>query len=113
MYANKITNSMQKTIEETERRREIQKKFNKENGLKPKPLIKSTESDFMQNLNPYKIKKVDTKPLINLSSLEELKKMIKNTKRQMNKMAKNLNFIEAARLRDEIKELEKYLQKKK
>ncbi len=112
MYANKITNSMQKTIEETERRREIQKKFNKENGLKPKPLIKSTESDFMQNLNPYKNKKVDTKPLIKLSSLEDLEKMIKNTKRQMNKMAKNLNFIEAARLRDELKELEKYLQKK-
>ena len=112
MYANKITNSMQKTIEETERRREIQKKFNKENGLKPKPLIKSTESDFMQNLNPYKIKKVDTKPLLNLLSLEQLEKMIKDTKRQMNKMAKHLNFIEAARLRDELKELEKIYNKR-
>ena len=113
MYADKITNSMKKTIEETERRREKQKKFNKENGLKPKPLIKSKESDFMQKLNPYKIKKADTKSMIHLSSVEQLEKMIKNTKRQMKKMAKKLNFIEAARLRDELKELEKNLQKKK
>ena len=112
MYANRITNSMKKTIEETERRRKIQKKFNKENGLKPKPL-KSKESDLMQKLNPYKAKKTDTKPQIDLSSLEQLEKMIKHTKRQMKKMAKNLNFIEAARLRDELKELEKNLQKKK
>ena len=60
-----------------------------------------------------KIKKVDTKPLLNLLSLEQLEKMIKDTKRQMNKMAKHLNFIEAARLRDELKELEKNLQQKK
>ena len=112
MYGDKITNSMRTTIEETERRRKKQEKFNKENGLKPKPLLRKEENNLIQELNPYKRITTENKPFIDMSSAKQLQKIIKHTKRQMEKMAKNLNFIEAARLRDELKELEKNLKKR-
>ena len=112
MYADKITKSMKKTIQKTERRRKKQKAFNKQNGLVPQPLIKKSEVNLIKNLTPYTITKPKTKPIIDALSIEELQKMIKHKKKQMEKMAKNLNFIEAARLRDELKELEKNLKKK-
>jgi excinuclease ABC subunit B len=112
MYADKITNSMRKTIDETNRRREKQKDYNKEKGLTPQPLIKKNESNLTQSLNPYKVTTPNTKKAINSSSKEQLQKMIKHAKKEMEIMAKNLNFIEAARLRDELKELEKNLKEK-
>ena len=112
MYGDKITKSMRTTIEETERRRKKQEKFNKENGLKPKPLLRKEENNLIKELNPYKRITTENKPFIDMSSAKQLQKIIKQTKRQMEKMAKNLNFIEAARLRDELKELEKNLKKR-
>ncbi len=112
MYADKITNSMKRTIDETERRRDIQNTYNKKHGLTPKPLLKKKDSELVNSLNPYKV----TGPSINKNTpnadsatKEQLKKMISHTKREMEHMAKNLNFMEAARLRDELLELDKKL----
>ena len=113
MYADKITKSMQKTINETERRRKKQKAFNKKQGISPQPLIKEKENNLIKSLNPYKLnKKAKAKPAIKSLSVEKLKKMITETKKEMIKMAKNLNFIEAAKLRDELKDLEEIIRKK-
>ena len=112
MYADKITESMRRTMDETDRRREKQKAYNTEKGLTPQPLIKKSDNNLIQSLNPYKLTTPNTKPIIDSSSVEQLQKMVKHTKREMEKMAKNLNFIEAARLRDELKELEESLKKK-
>tara|TARA_B100001250_G_scaffold69166_1_gene55490 strand:- start:4761 stop:6764 length:2004 start_codon:yes stop_codon:yes gene_type:complete len=112
MYADKMTNSMQKTIEETERRREKQKDFNREQGITPQPLMKKQDSNLIESLNPYKKNTKNIKPVIHSASLEQIQEMAKETKRKMEKMAKDLNFIEAAILRDELKELEDNLRKK-
>ena len=106
MYADKITDSMRRTIDETERRREKQINYNKRNGLKPMPLIKKEQNKLADSLNPYKITTPKAEIKINSGTTEEINKMIKKTKLEMQKMAKNLNFIEAARLRDEMQELE-------
>ena len=112
MYADKITESMKKTIDETERRREKQIAYNEKHGLKPRPLIKKSNSKISDSLNPYKVTTPNTKPNVDKSSIEEINKMIKHTRRTMQKMAKNLNFIEAARLRDEMRDLEEILKNK-
>ena len=62
--------------------------------------------------NPYKVTTPNTTPILDSSSPKQLKKMIQYTKREMERMAKNLNFIEATRLRDELIELEKSLKTK-
>ncbi|MDG1934757.1 MAG: excinuclease ABC subunit UvrB [Flavobacteriales bacterium] len=112
MYADKITDSMRRTINETERRREKQINYNKRNGLKPMPLIKKDQNKLADSLNPYKITTPKAEIKINSGTTEEINKMIKKTKQEMQKMAKNLNFIEAARLRDEMRELEILLKNK-
>jgi len=113
MYANNITESMRRTIEETERRREKQKAFNREKGITPQPLIKKGNNKLTRNLNPYKTTTPNTQSIIRSSSIEQLHKMAKYTKREMERMAKNLNFMEAARLRDELKEIEEDIKNKK
>ena len=115
MYADKITNSIRRTIDETNRKREKQKAYNKENGLKPQPLLKKKDSELLNSLNPYKITGPSTNkniPTIEYANPEQLKKMISHTKREMERMAKNLNFMEAARLRDELQELTEKLKNK-
>lgn len=115
MYADKITNSMQMTIDETNRRREIQIKYNTKHHKKPEPLNKkinllvSTAERF--ELNPY-----ERKPLNNLAaeerekygklSNEERDKKLEELQMKMEKAAKNLDFIEAAKFRDMMKELQ-------
>jgi len=114
MYADKITNSMQKTIKETNRRRKVQEDFNKLHAITPKPLQRKNDSYLVRDLNPYKLKRdnKDKKFLkVNDDNPKQLKKMITHTKREMQRMAKALNFIEASRLRDELHILEKNLKK--
>ena len=113
MYADKITQAMKKTIDETNRRRKKQIMFNKENGIKPKALVKNTNNKILDKLNPYKKKNIKEKPILKNASIDQLNKMIKHTKTEMQKMAKELNFIGAAKMRDELHELEKNLFKKK
>ena len=112
MYADKITDSMRRTINETERRRKKQINYNERNGLKPMPLIKKEQNKLADSLNPYKITTPKAEIKINSGTTEEINKMIKKTKLEMQKMAKSLNFIEAARLRDEMRELEVLLKNK-
>jgi len=115
MYADKITNSMQRTNNETNRRRELQKEYNKEKGITPQPLKKKKDNVLAQSLNPYKLtgSGANSKsPSINYDNPEQLKKMITHTKREMERMAKALNFMEASRLRDELHRLEKSLKNK-
>lgn len=114
MYADKITKSMQSTIDETERRRSIQLKYNEEHGLKPQPLNKKitgiqTKAEQFE-LNPYEQKKFQTLAAEDLleygeMSVDDQEKKIQSYQKQMEKAAQNLDFIEAARFRDLIKAL--------
>jgi len=119
MYGDKITNSMQKTIDETNRRRKKQIEHNKTFNITPTQITKSKQEIIEQTSvadmgkegpKPY-IKptglSLAADPVLKYMSQDELKKNIKKTKKEMIKAAKELNFLEAARLRDEIQELEK------
>jgi excinuclease ABC subunit B len=118
MYADKITDSMRKTIDETERRRLVQMKHNEENGIHPETIIRSKESVFEKKdtsalervTNPYERREstlsIAADPILQYMSKDGVKKAIESTKAQMLRAAKDLDFIEAARLRDEMNELE-------
>ena len=106
MYADKITKSMKITIDETNRRREKQEKHNKENGIIPQPIIKKLNTEISDKLNPYSVTKTTDYSNSKLDK-SQIKKMIKHTKSEMEKAASSFSFIEAARLRDELIELEK------
>tara|TARA_B000000532_G_C18869867_1_gene407963 strand:+ start:110 stop:2092 length:1983 start_codon:yes stop_codon:yes gene_type:complete len=108
MYADNITKSMKLTINETNRRRKKQNDFNIKNKIKPKPIIKKKNIEISESLNPYTVTKVIDKSLDKMDNTK-IKKMIKYSQAEMEKAAKNLNFIEAARLRDEIIELRERL----
>lgn len=110
MYADKITRSMKLTIDETNRRREKQIKYNADNGLEPTPLQKKKDNLIAKKLNPYAIKdelSIAAEDANEYSDPKMLKKIIKNTKAQMERAAEELDFLEAARLRDKLFELEK------
>ncbi len=118
MYADKMTDSMQKTIDETARRRSIQIAYNEENGITPQPLNKSLEkmlviqSKEAKESTPYKMEeavKMVAEAGSKLVTKEQLEKQITATKKEMEKAAKNLDFIEAARLRDIMFELQSKL----
>ena len=117
MYADKITDSMQRTIDETERRREKQIKFNTDNGLVPTALVKSREAIMEQTSVAGTMKrkaKYDIQEDINKAaeegiqylSKDELKTQLQRTRLLMERAAKDLDFIEAARMRDEMKAIE-------
>ena len=119
MYADKMTDSMRKTIDETARRRALQIKYNEEHGMVPTPLNKSREKILEQtkvadgdpNTRLLKYEYTEELPLVadpvvKHMSEEQLNKAITNTRKLMEKAAKELDFIEAARLRDELYVLE-------
>tara|TARA_B100000963_G_scaffold80696_1_gene68681 strand:- start:10059 stop:12047 length:1989 start_codon:yes stop_codon:yes gene_type:complete len=110
MYADKITRSMKLTIDETNRRREKQITYNKENGLVPTPLNKKKDNVLAKSLNPYEVKvgmSMAADKETDYSNPKELEKAIKNTKRQMEKAAQDLDFLEAVKLRDKLIDLKK------
>ena len=125
-YADKMTDSMQKTIDETTRRREKQLAFNAEHNITPTTIIKSTEQIIAQGsvldvrgydpANPYSI--APDQELVSTAAedqevyktIPQLEKAIARTKKQMNKAAKDLDFMEAARLRDEMFRMQKDLE---
>ena len=113
MYANKITDSMRLTIDETNRRREKQMKYNKDNGITPTALNKPLESSFNytaqesrnNNIKAYyenDVMNIASDPVIQYMTKEQLDKTISETKKKMDTAAKELNFIEAAKYRDEL-----------
>jgi excinuclease ABC subunit B len=126
-YADKMTDSMQRTIDETERRREIQIAYNKEHNQVPTALNKSKE----KIMNSTKVADGDSATRIlerreyeqseniqmaaehqgSYNDQDKLAKMIKATKKAMENAAKVLDFIEAARLRDELFEMQRFVEK--
>lgn len=107
LYADKITNSMQKTMDETTYRREKQIAYNTQHGLQPKALNKSLNNALSNNSvsTQYYEDKVlkAAEPESLYLTKPEIEKKIRDLRKMMEKAAKELNFIEAAKLRDEIK----------
>ncbi|MBS0010701.1 MAG: excinuclease ABC subunit UvrB [Bacteroidales bacterium] len=122
MYADKITNSMQLTIDETTRRREKQLKYNEKMGIIPTQIVKATGS-ILKELQKQGIESrayiepgkpdIAADPVVRYMSPEALGKAINKARKSMEKAASRLDFIEAARYRDEVAVLEALLRKKK
>ena len=119
MYADKITKSMDSTIKKTQRRRKLQNEYNIKNNIIPKTISKSKEYIIAQTTVGKKlseenqfISKLEIDPVIKSMSKEEIDKIILRNEKQMNTAAKDLDFFEAARLRDEIIELKKIIESK-
>ncbi len=120
-YADKITDSMQKTMDETNRRREKQLAYNKEHGITPRQVVKTgisllgekqqkqasaTEASAEQEVG------LMADPVVKNMTCAQLEKVIERTKKQMMAAAKKLEFVEAARIRDELIKLEELLKTK-
>ena len=121
MYADKITESMQKTIDETQRRREKQMAYNIANGIVPKTIIKPLDNAWgdtlnKQRLNEYattdeQIRTVAEEKATIYRSPKDIKKAIQEAKKEMEKSVKELDFMNAAKYRDIIVALEEKLNK--
>ncbi|MFT5801275.1 MAG: excinuclease ABC subunit B, partial [Nonlabens sp.] len=120
-YADKVTKSMQKTIDETNRRRDIQIAYNEKHGITPKTVFKSKE-DIMNSSSILDVRGVQKKayiekdeisiaadPIVSYLNREQLEKVVKETERKMKAAAKDLDFITAAQYRDELFALKKRL----
>ena len=109
MYADKITNSMKKTIDETNFRREKQISYNDINNITPKAIKKSIKNPLEKNLNNDYKNRIDLddnlKSKIKDLNKEEVERQIKNVRKKMENAALDLDFIEAANLRDLLSEL--------
>jgi len=107
MYADKITDSMKKVIDETERRRKIQTEYNKKHNIIPKTVIKSHKT-VMADEEKEKVyyetddPNIAADPVIQYMSKSAMEKAMDKLKKDMNKAAEKLDFIEAARIRDEL-----------
>lgn len=130
MYADSITESMRKTIEETARRRSIQLKYNEDHGITPQQIVKDIKSilptekeDAMQTVGTNRQTAAQVylepeagafaaDPIVLQMTRPELERSIENTKKMMEEAARKLDFIQAAQYRDEIVRLEKQLELK-
>ncbi|HMM04655.1 MAG: excinuclease ABC subunit UvrB [Dysgonomonas sp.] len=121
-YADKITESMEKTINETNRRREIQMAYNKEHGITPQQIRKARTSVFsLRKEEQFSVKSytqdssiaIASEDKIQYMTKDELKKAIEKARKQMSAAAKKLEFLEAAQFRDQVIRLEDELKAKK
>jgi len=124
MYADRITGSMQRTIDETNRRRAVQMAYNEEHGITPTTVYKTKEAimgqtsvaDAKKEVKMYagpdeETASIAAEPIIHYMKRDELEKVIKKTEKQMEAAAKDLDFLQAAKYRDELAELRKLLKK--
>jgi excinuclease ABC subunit B len=124
MYADTITESMQIAIEETNRRRQKQMDYNQAHGIVPKTVLKSKEAilgqtkvaDSKKANRRYYVEDEEVTlaadPVVAYLSKDELLKMAERTRKAMEKAAKELEFMEAAKLRDEYTAIQKMIQEK-
>ena len=116
-YADKITDSMQKTIDETNRRREKQLLYNEQHGITPQQIIKNTQSSLVKTdlkIDPKAYIEKDNysiaaEPVVQYMTKKDLEKLIAKTRKAMLDAAKKLEFLEAAQYRDELMKLEEKL----
>lgn len=126
MYADKITKSMKKTIDETNRRREKQLKYNADNNITPMTVTKTREEIYKQSaiLDIRQEKEADYElpmeskpdiaadPVVQYMNADKLQKLIDNTRKKMMKASKKTEFLEAAQLRDEMHQLQLFYNEK-
>lgn len=124
MYADKITGSMERAIFETNRRRKVQVIYNTTHNITPKTILKSKEAIMKQtgiadasisakNYYAESLKEtLITDPIVATMDKTDLEKLVKQTQKSMEKAAKELDFVEAARYRDEILELKEMIRKR-
>ncbi len=125
LYADVMTDSIVKTVEETDRRRKKQAEYNEKHGITPKTVRKSKEEIFKQTavadakgglikpyIEPEELSMVAEDPVVMSLGKTDLEKLIKQTEQKMLKAAKDLDFMEAARLRDEMNNLKTQLENK-
>lgn len=123
MYADTITGSMAKAIEETERRRSLQMAYNEANGIVPKTVFKSKEAIMEQTsiadskpstktyyLEPQEVN-IAADPVVGYMNKGQLEKLLEETQRKMERAAKELDFLEAARFRDEMLQLKEKIER--
>ncbi|MBD1397978.1 excinuclease ABC subunit UvrB [Pontibacter sp. JH31] len=125
MYADRITGSMQRAIDETTRRRATQMAYNEEHGITPRTILKTKDEIFEQTSVADSKKKevkmyagpedvsIAAEPVIQMMKRDELEKLIKKTEKQMEAAAKDLDFLQAAKYRDELAELRQLLKSKR
>ena len=124
MYGDKMTGSMQRAIDETARRRAIQKTFNDKHNITPQTIFKDRDAIMSQtsaadnkkdskNYQNRNIPSIAADPVVANMNLNELKKFGIETRKKMEKAAQDLDFVEAARLRDEMFEIDQMVQKEK
>lgn len=122
MYADRITGSMQKAIDETNRRREIQIEYNLQNGITPKTILKSKEAimeqtsiaDFKPSTKAYYVEperiSLAADPVMAYMGKPQIETLLKDAKSKMEKAASELDFLQAARFRDEMNQLKERLE---
>ncbi len=124
MYADRMTNSMQNAIDETDRRRAKQEEYNADHGITPRTILKSREAimsqtsvaDSRKEAKQYYVESeevsVAADPVVAYMTREQLEKLVQETQKNMERAAKDLDFVQAARYRDELADLKRMLKER-